>query len=215
MKKIIIPIALLATIAISHAQEKQNTKSEVTFGAKTGVNIATAVFDESIKNYVPSVSSVVGANFGFFANLPMGSKFALQPELVYSMQGFDYVYDNEYARADIKTKLNYVTVPFNFQFKFIEKAYIEAGPQFDFLVGAKGDYTSKDKYTNQVTTVNNKDLKDNYKALVFGLNFGAGYKITEAISANVRYCLGLSPNSKGNTISSKSRIIQIGAAYSF
>lgn len=214
MKKLILSVALLATMAVCQAQEK-NAKSKVTFGAKAGVNIATAVFDESVKNYVPSVSSVVGANFGFFVNLPMGSKFALQPELVYSMQGFDYVFDNEYLRADIKTKLNYINVPFNFQYKFIEKAYIEAGPQFDFLVGAKGDYTSKDKSSNQVTTVNDKDLKDNYKALVFGLNFGAGYKITNNISANVRYCLGLSPANDGNTISSKNRVIQIGAAYSF
>lgn len=214
MRKLILSVAILATMTVSQAQEK-SSKNEVTFGAKAGVNISTAVFDESIKNYVPSVSSVVGANFGFFVNLPMGSKFALQPELVYSMQGFDYVYDNEYARSDIKTRLNYVTVPFNFQYKFIEKAYIEAGPQFDFLVAAKGDYTSKDKFSNQVTSVNDKDLKDNYKALVFGLNFGAGYKITEAISVNVRYCLGLSPNSKANTINSNSRMIQFGAAYSF
>ncbi|WP_298395208.1 porin family protein [Flavobacterium sp.] len=214
MKKLILSIVLLAAMAVCQAQEK-STKSEVTFGAKAGVNISTAVFDESIENYVPSVSSVVGANLSFFVNLPMGSKFALQPEIVYSMQGFDYVYDNEYARADIKTRLNYVTVPFNFQFKFIEKAYIEAGPQFDFLVGAKGDYTSKDKFSNQVTSLNDKDLKDNYKALVFGLNFGAGYKITEAISANVRYCLGLTPANQGNTLSSKNRVIQIGAAYSF
>lgn len=214
MKKLILSIALLATMVASQAQEK-STKSEVTFGVKAGVNISTAVFDESIESYVPSVSSVVGANFGFFVNLPMGSKFALQPEIVYSMQGFDYVYDNEYAKADIKTRLNYVTVPFNFQYKFIEKAFIEAGPQFDFLVGAKGDYTSRDKFSNQVTTVNDKDLKDNYKALVFGLNFGAGYKITEAISANVRYCLGLSPSNDSNTLSSKNRVIQIGAAYSF
>jgi outer membrane immunogenic protein len=214
MKKLILSVAMITTMAVSQAQEK-NSKNKVTFGAKAGVNISTVVFDESVKNYVPSVSSVVGANFGFFVNLPMGSKFAFQPELVYSMQGFDYIYDNEYARADIKTRLNYVTVPFNFQYKFIEKAYIEAGPQFDFLVGAKGDYTSKDKFFNQVTSVNDKDLKDNYKALIFVLNFGAGYKITEAISVNVRYCLGLSPNNKGNTISSDSRTIQFGAAYSF
>jgi hypothetical protein len=214
MKKLILSVALLATMAASQAQEK-STKSEVTFGVKAGINISTAVFDESIQNIVPDVSSVVGANFGFFANLPIGSKFALQPELIYSMQGFDYVYDDAYQRTDIKTKLNYINIPFNFQYKFIEKAYIEAGPQFDFLVGAKGDYTSKEKFSNQVTSVNDKDLKDNYKGLVFGLSFGAGYKITEAISANLRYCLGLSPANEGNTISSKNRVIQIGASYSF
>ncbi len=215
MKKLILSVAFLATMTMGQAQENEKTNNQVTFGVKGGVNISSAVFDDSVQDIVSSVSSVVGANLGMFTNIPLGKKFAFQPEVLFSMQGFNYVFYQGNYTADVKTKLNYINIPLNFQFNVIDKVYVEAGPQFDFLVGAKGDYTSKDNYSNSVTTVNDRDLKDNYKALVFGVNFGAGYKINDNISANVRYCLGLSPANEGNTITSKNRVLQIGVGYSF
>lgn len=215
MKKLILSVAFLATITMSQAQENEKTNNQVTFGVKGGVNISTAVFDDSVKDYVSNIGNIVGVNVGVFTNIPLGAKFAFRPEALYSMQGFTYVFTNEYQKSEIETKLNYINIPLNFQFNVIDKLYLAAGPQFDFLVGAKGDYTSKDNYSNSVTTVKDRDLKDNYKALVFGLNFGAGYKINDNISANVRYCLGLSPANEGNTITSKNRVLQIGVGYSF
>lgn len=215
MKKLILSVAFLATMTMSQAQENEKTNNQVTFGVKGGVNISSATFDDSVQSYVSNVGNVVGVNGGIYTNIPMGTKFAFQPEVLFSMQGFTYTYTNEYLKSDIETKLNYVNIPLNFQFIVIDKVFIEAGPSFDFLVNAKGSYTSTDKYNGAVKSVNNKDLKDNYKTLVFGVNFGGGYKINKNIFANVRYCLGLSPANQGNTISSKNRVLQIGVGYSF
>ena len=216
MKKKILLVAFLATITMSQAQEDEKTNTDkVTFGVKGGINISSADFDDSVKDIVPSVSSLVGANVGVFTNIPLGGKFAFQPEVLFSMQGFKYIYDDVYSKSDIETKLNYISIPLNTQFYIIDKLYIAAGSQFDLLVSAKGSYTSTVKFTNEVTTVTDKDLKYNYKSLVFGINFGAGYKINDNISANVRYCLGLSPANKGNTITSRNRVLQIGVGYSF
>ena len=215
MKKLILSVAFLATMTLCQAQENEQPTNQVSFGVKGGVNISTAVFDDSVQDIVPSVSSVVGGNVGVFTNIPLGKKFAFQPEVLFSMQGFNYVYDDVYTKSDVETKLNYISLPLNTQFYIIDKLYIEAGSQFDLLIGAKGSYTSTVKFTNEVKTVTDRDLKDNYKALVFGVNFGAGYKINNNISANVRYCLGLSPANQGNTISSKNRVLQIGVGYSF
>ncbi len=215
MKKIILSVAFLATMANSQAQETTNTTDKVTFGVKAGVNVSSAKFDENIKDYVSNIGNVVGANVGIYTNIPLGSKFAFQPEVLYSMQGFTYTFTNEYLKSEIETKLNYLNIPLNFQLTVIDKVFIEAGPNLDFLVNAKGSYTSTDKNTGVITTVDNQDLKDNYKSLVLGVNFGAGYKINNHVSANIRYGLGLSPANQGNTESSKNRLIQIGAAYSF
>lgn len=215
MKKLILSVAFLATMTMCQAQENEKTNNQVTFGVKGGVNISSATFDDSVQSYVSNVGNVVGVNGGIYTNIPMGAKFAFQPEVLFSMQGFTYTYTNEYLKSDIETKLNYVNIPLNFQFIVIDKVFIEAGPSFDFLVNAKGSYTSTDKYNGAVTSVSNKDLKDNYKTLVFGVNFGGGYKINKNIFANVRYCFGLSPANQGNTISSKNRVLQIGVGYSF
>lgn len=212
MKKLILSVALLATMAVSQAQEKQMSK-KVAFGVKAGLNSSSANF--SGNPTVPSITSVIGPNFGFFTNINLGKRFAFQPELLYSVQGFDYIFEDIYMRSDVKTRLNYINIPLNFQFKVIQKAYISAGPQIDFLTKAKGDYTTKLKYTSTVSSGENVDLKDNYSSTVFGVNIGAGYNVTNNFFADVRYCRTLTGANNDNTIASNNTVIQLSIGYKF
>lgn len=212
MRKLILSVAVLATLAVSQAQEKEKT-DKVAFGVKVGVNNSSANFAGNPT--VSSISSVVGINFGVFTNISLGKKFAFQPELLYSMQGFDYIFDDIYMRSDVKTRLNYINVPLNIQFKVIKKGYIAAGPQIDFLTGAKGDYTTRMKYSGSISSGENIDLKNSYSSTVLGVNIGAGYSITRDIFADIRYCRTLNGANKDNTIDSNNTVLQISVGYKF
>jgi hypothetical protein len=209
MKKTILTVVAIATMNMIQAQEKV---SKITFGAKAGLNLSSASVDRAFDT---DISSLVGVHVGGFANFKFNEKFALQPELLFSTQGYkEYLNDGGYIYDD-KVKLTYINLPVNFQYAVASKVYIEAGPQLDFLLSGKRDNKYYDPMSNETTTRNNVDIKDNLKSTVFGFNVGAGYTIIPQLSANIRYCLGLSEIDDLEGVKIKNRNLQLSLGYSF
>ena len=209
MKKTILAVALLATFLTSNAQE---TNSKTTFGAKAGLNVSSASVD---RGYDTDISSLVGVYVGGFANFKLDEKWAVQPELLFSTQGFkEYDNDGGYIYDD-KIKLTYINLPVSFQYIVASKFNVEAGPQVDFLLSGKADGKYYDPMFDETQTQNNVDIKDSLKSVVFGFNFGAGYAITPKLSANIRYHLGLSEADDLEGVKVKNRNFQIGLGYRF
>ncbi len=209
MKNTILAVAFLATILTSTAQE---TNSKITFGAKAGLNISSASIDRS---YDSDVSSLTGVNVGVFSNYKFDEKFAMQAELLFSTQGYnEYLNDGGYI-FDEKVMLNYINLPIVFQYSFVPKFHIEAGPQIDFLLSGKFDGKYYDPMFDESTTVNNVDIKEYLKSVTFGISLGAGYDITSNLTATVRYHLGLSEVDDLEGVKMKNRNFQVGLGYSF
>lgn len=209
MKKTILAVACLATFLVSNAQEN---KSKITFGAKAGLNLSSASID---RGYDSDVSSLTGIHIGGFANYKFDEKFAVQAELLYSTQGYnEYLNDGGYI-FDEKVMLNYINLPILFQYTFVPKFHIEAGPQIDFLLSGKFDGNYYDPMFDENTTKNNVDIKDYLKSVTFGISVGAGYDITSKLTATVRYHLGLSDADDVSETKIKNRNLQIGLGYSF
>jgi opacity protein-like surface antigen len=186
MKKIILSVAVLFTFGFANAQE-------VKFGIKGGVNFSTFIGD------VEDTDSRVGYQVGTFAEIKISEKFAVQPELLYSSLG---------AKTDIEgttlTAMNdYIVVPVMAKFYVAEAFSLEAGPQVGFLVSAK--------FKAEGDSI---DVKEFYNSTDFGLNFGVGYDFTEAISAGVRYSLGLT-NIVKDSDSVKNSNVALTLAYKF
>jgi len=91
----------------------------------------------------------------------LSEKITFQPELLYSMQGFKEHNTKSSGSAiyDSELKLNYISVPLVFQYKFATDFYAEAGPQVDLLMSAKNNLTSTYLSSNTVTT-RESDVKD-------------------------------------------------------
>lgn len=178
MKKIILSAISIFTFGVVSAQE-------VKFGVKAGANSATLTGDTN-----DNTRSKIGFDLGFFSEILISEKLAIQPELLYSAQGYKV---NKNA-----TLLHYINVPVMINF-FIAKYFsLEAGPQVGFLTSAKtkfddGNADVRDFY---------KDVKESYKSINCSLNFGAGYSITPNASLNFRYNLGLS-NIVNNEVDNK------------
>ncbi len=186
---------------------------EIKYGLKCGLNIATLnVSGESS----PSMSSIVNFNFGAFAEFKINKKMAFQPELIYSVQGSKYsqVVDFEGNLYDTNNTLKfaYFNVPLMFKYYPQSKFYFEAGPQLGFLTSAKVDVDVVGFGSGS------DDVKEFFKTIDFGMNFGLGYNLSKVVFANARYNFGLTniaDTEPGDNTKMKNSVFSISLGYIF
>ncbi len=163
MKKVFIAALAVMAFGVSNAQD-------VRFGAKLGFNFSSI-------NGLEDSDTKLGLGLGGFAEIKLNEKFAIQPELMYSMLGAGGKGSND------TVELGYVVIPVMAKYYVADKFSLEAGPQIGFLAFAK--YATLD--SNQTI-----DVKDLFNKTDFGMNFGANYDFTNSFSAGLRYTAGLS-----------------------
>ena len=179
-------ITIIAIIMVAGAANAQT----VNIGVKGGINLYTV----NNNNSEPSYDSKPSFYLGLLGHIHMADQFAMQPELVFSLQGARY--DN-----NLKLDLNYVNVPILFQYMFDNGFRLQAGPQIGVLVGAKA---------------NGVDVRNDYKSGDFGLAFGASYvNPLSGFGVDARYNHGLSDISESGATSSYNRGFQLGVFYLF
>ena len=231
MKKLILGMAVMVGSFAFAQQTPAKSSSPIKFGVKAGMNVASISKTEGLDDQ----KSKIGFYAGGFANIPIASSFSVQPELIYSGLGskVDDTTETTIAGVTTKTKtsastnLNYLAVPVMFQYNFVPNFYVEAGPEFGFLLGGKykGDSTTTvtDGTTTSTSTSNVSEEinKDHYNTFNVGIGLGAGYYFTDNIGVTARYVagvtkLGKNDNAVGNYYKdSKNNVFQVGLAFKF
>ena len=189
MKKLFLTAAAVFAFGFANAQE-------VKFGAKAGLNMSDINGDN-----VSNSDSRLSFHVGGFAEIKLADKFAIQPELVYSVQGTKF---DTGGSDDLVYDLQYINLPVMFKYYVAEQFSLEAGPQVGFLTTAKlklGD--------------DSEDIKDSLKSTDFGFNLGAGYNFTENISASLRYNIGLSDIPDSDDADAKNSVLSLSVGYKF
>ena len=104
-------------------------------GFKGGANI-TKVDGHSFKD-----KFTYGYSLGAFAEIPLGEKFGLQPEVLFNQysttvdSNLHHVYENIFSSNQSKVKLNYLSIPLLLNYKLIGNFLsLQAGPQFSILM---------------------------------------------------------------------------------
>ncbi len=113
MKRILLPVLLLAS-TVTFAQTYQ-------LGVKGGLNFS----NYTGKNF--DANTLIGFHVGGLINFKIGEVFSIQPEVMFSSQGAKY----KGATQESNLKVSYVTVPVMAKLKF-GSIYVEAGPQVNF-----------------------------------------------------------------------------------
>ena len=189
--KTILSVAL-ATILFTATATAQN----VNIGIKGGLNI-TNLNDDNGTTY----DSKIGFNVGLLGHIHLAPQLALQPELLYSLQGAKYTVSN----VETNINLGYLNIPLNVQYMFDNGFRLQAGPQIGLLMNAKSE-------TNNVKT----DIKDNLKTVDFGVTAGLGYvHPASGFGVDARYNLGLTDISESDASKLTNRGFQIGVFYLF
>ena len=194
MKKIAFIVCLCLLATIGHAQLK------LSYGPKSGLNFSTFSY-----TFIGDQQVRTGLHVGGFLNLRLG-KFALQPELLYSMQG--YTFDIELTTPEgpsgevvVSTiQYDYLQIPVMVKYYLVGGLYLEVGPQFGILVNTSESY-----------------MRGSLKKGDIGLGVGAGYEFKIGLMAGYRYTHGFMDTYKESALekASQNRVHQLSFGWKF
>lgn len=183
-------LLLIAVLFITSFAQAQHAN----IGIKGGLNAYTIDGDNVGNNDIK-----YSYHFGLLSHFHMTSKFALQPEIVYSVQG------SQNDKIGSKLNLNYVNIPLLFQYMFDNGFRLQAGPQLGILVNAKSESGST-----------STDVTDNFKSTDISLTAGLSYvKPSTGFGFDLRYNHGLTQINDGTPGSAYNRGVQLGLFYLF
>ena len=124
-----------------------------------------------------------GYHLGGFAEIGLGRKFAIQPEVLFNQYSttvtndIDHVYEDVFNSDQSKVKLNYLSIPILLNYKLIGNFMtLQAGPQFSVLMDQNKNFLQN----------GGKAFSDGDFAMVGGVQF----KLS-AIRISGRYVVGL------------------------
>lgn len=167
-------------------------------GLKLGANFASQKFSgDGVDLSLDGRTSLHG---GFFLTIMVSETFGIQPELLYNSVGSKM----DFGSDDYVLQFDYLSVPVMFRYNPVPVFNIHAGPQFGFLLGAKGKMDG-----------DSEDLKDGFKGLDLGLGVGAGVDLPMGVGFSARYVLGLTniaDDDSGDT-TVKNSAVQISVSY--
>ncbi len=178
------------------------------FGVKGGANISTISKEKSWED----ANSKIGYFAGFYMHTPVNSVFSIQPELLFNNMGVKY--DN--SNTSHTLGLDYISMPIMFQFEPIPNLYLEAGPQFSFLIGNSDRYKKED-----VVTIIKYRNNSNYNSFDLSAGLGAGFRFNN-MAIGLRYVAGFTDIKKNGSTSwnnsdkqLRNNGFQIGLQYGF
>lgn len=181
MKKYVLAFTVLCIVAGSLQAQK------MTPGIKGGLNIADVTSTNG--------DNRLSGHVGLFLHSRINARWSVQPEILYSGQGQQYmVINSEYTLA-----LSYIQVPIMFQFHPVRQFYLEFGPQIGFLLSA-----------NSKNDDDKVEVDGDYKKVDVGISFGAGIQATSMLGFYARYNAGLADITKNDNRDYFNRVGQIG-----
>ncbi|MBF6607252.1 MAG: PorT family protein [Flavobacterium sp.] len=194
MKRITLSIVLLLSLSFANAQDDKGVR----FGLKAGLNLA------NIGGDMEHSSMKAGFHIGGLAEIMLTENFALQPELVFSMQGTKYEYSSPVLDVDENIDLAYLNIPLMAKYYVTDAFNIHAGPQIGFLMSAK---------------FGGEDVKERYKSFDFGFGIGTGYNFRENFGIEARYNAGMvniaAEQDGGGDYKESNSVIQLSFLYKF
>jgi hypothetical protein len=166
-------LTLFAALFIS-----QVMMAQFHIGFKAGTNI-TKVDGQSFKNQFR-----YGYHIGAFAEIGMGEKLMLQPEVLFNQvsstldSNYKNIYSDVFFSDQSKVRLGYLSIPILLDYKLIGNfLMLQAGPQFGILINK-----NKDLVKNGVDAFSHGD---------FSMVGGVQLKLS-SIRVGARYVVGLS-----------------------
>lgn len=171
--------------------------TQTSFGVKAGVNLASLSGDDA-----DDLDGHTTMHIGGVANIGITELFSVQPELLYSRQGFK---DKDAGRTGF---LDYITVPVMADFKVAEGLSLQGGPQIGININAIVD----DDNAGGEVDINNVESLD------IGVGIGAQYKLPAGLFLQARYMAGLNnvfEEIEGESLKAKNSVISVSVGWFF
>jgi hypothetical protein len=141
-------VAIAALMLCCSAVFAQHMKGKPSFGFKAGVNVSTFRTAVDYSDFGPSPK--MGQVFGAFVQIPISSRFFLQPEFLYSQMGS---MAKSTLWGDVTFRYNYFSIPVLLKYKVGKTFNVSAGFEANNLIRARQKQVTK---TSTITY----DIKD-------------------------------------------------------
>ncbi len=171
--------ALILTFTLFAAFFHRTVAQDFNFGVKAGIHYnfsgnltETTEAEVIVSDAISGAENREGFHGGVYARMAF-SKFFIQPELLYSR--YKNAYDNETVSMIVNKKLD---IPVLLGFQLFPALYINAGPDFQYLMPPDFSVSTTDVNFDDFTT---------------GAHLGFGVRV-KSLSLDVRYERGLTPN---------------------
>ncbi|MES2864365.1 MAG: porin family protein [Bacteroidota bacterium] len=196
MKKVILLLTSFISVT-AFSQEEVKSSSEARFGIKGGLNYSTVTKGDFEEGLDPRTSF----HLGVFGEIPLaGQVLYLQPEMLYSRQGFESNYEFLGVNYKDEYQIDYINVPVLLKIRAGNVLSFEAGPQFGLKIS--------EKIVSNDSEVERNDINEFDTALAAGvsLNFNEFF-----ISGRYTYSF----NEIIEDSNSKNSVFQIGLGFKF
>tara|TARA_B100001250_G_scaffold385888_1_gene381979 strand:- start:104 stop:721 length:618 start_codon:yes stop_codon:yes gene_type:complete len=200
----------LFTILIVVALTTTASFGQVQWGVGLGLNMASvSVSGENVGD----VDMRTGIRLGVTADITLGRSdvLTLNTGALYSVKGLET--EDLGVLGTTSISFNYLEIPLHLSYAVSDVVSLKAGPYLGILLGSSytvdgddiGDYETSDVVGNSMD---------------FGLTFGASFNVSDAISIDAGYQIGLSdldmfPNNFLGEVEVANSNILIGMTYSF
>jgi len=197
--------------------------SQWEWGLKAGIVRSEAGFSRDLPyTYVESLNAFSAGSFLSFFFIK--DQFGVQPEINYSVKGFDILEEDLGQEISSKYKISYIEIPVLIAYRFPLKGRLKPGLVFGPYVG----FAHKVREVQAAFgNTEKRDLDDNLKKTDVGLVFGGNvrYRIGSiGIILSARYSLGFVNISKNimevaydfyenDTIKNRAFTISLGVAF--
>ena len=164
MKKFLIIVVIFSVaLTTSYAQG-------ISIGAKAGTNFASLNGDDT-----DDLDGRTSFHVGGVVNISVSELFAVQPEVIYSAQG----YKQDTAIGEVVGKLDYINIPVLADFTLAEGFSLQGGPQLGINV------TDEAELEGETATIGAESID-------LSAAIGAQYKLPVGLFFQARYTIGLS-----------------------
>lgn len=226
MKKTIL-LGAIALISLSTFAQDKSGDAGITYGVKAGVTFPTFSASDIGDQTAKSITSFY---VGGVVNIPVHSMLSVQPGLTLIGKGGKLTSGTVGSSDFFEYTPLYLEVPVNVVASFEAgpgKVFVGAGPYLSFGIGGKLKteatvlgLTASDSKDLKFGTNSSTDNSKHLKSLDFGLNFLLGYQLTNGLSINGGYGLGLtninpSADIEGNKASFKNSVVSVGLGFAF
>jgi hypothetical protein len=189
---------------------------DISYGVKAGVNLATLSFDPSTIPSLPSNPPIemntgtrIGLVAGGFATIPLGARFAVQPEGLFSQKGATL----QDPGVDATITINYLEVPILAKYVLAQgddrTFHVFGGPSIAFKLSAEASAEAGGETIDV-------DTSDDVETIDFGVVLGGGLDFGR-LTLDGRYTFGFS-NLSGDSEDpqkARNRVISVMAGIKF
>lgn len=167
MKKIILIIGAVTTMANFSSAQETDLRERLLFGLKAGVNYSN-VYDSQGEEF--QADPKLGVAAGAFVAIPIGKYLGIQPEVLYSQKGFKATGRILGGTYEFTRTTNFIDIPLLVSFKPSEFLTLLAGPQYSYLIKQSDVFANASTSILQEQEFENDNIRKNILCLTGGVD---------------------------------------------